>query len=104
MSEPNYSEILSFKYSEYEWVIRGNDYKAIVWSAGNSILIPSQKELDDLWPEVESAVATDKAERSKGLIFQGKYPLQDQSIITARAVQTGDSKELNDMLAAWDGL
>lgn len=104
MSEPNYAEILSEKYPGNEWVIKGNEYKSIIWSDKNATPLPSQEELDALWPEVEIGIETEKVERTKDFTFQEKYTLQEQVIITARAVQTGDLKDLNDMLAAWDGL
>jgi hypothetical protein len=48
----NIVEILSNKYSGSEWSLVGNDYSGLEWLSNTPK--PTEKELTDLWPEVES--------------------------------------------------
>jgi len=53
----DYAAILSRKYVGSEWTLNGDDYQGLVWLSDTSK--PTKKQLDDLWPEVQSEMAAE---------------------------------------------
>jgi hypothetical protein len=50
----DYSQILSQKYKGSEWTLNGDEYDGLTWLSETTK--PTKKQLDDLWPEVKSAI------------------------------------------------
>lgn len=48
----SYTAILNRKYAGSEWTLNGDDYEGLVWLSDTDK--PTKKELDDLWPKVQS--------------------------------------------------
>jgi hypothetical protein len=48
----DYTKILLSFYAENIWTINGDDYEGLVWLSETDK--PTKKELDDLWPKVQS--------------------------------------------------
>ncbi len=47
--------ILTTKYSGSEWTLDGEDYAGLTWLSDSTK--PTKKQLEDLWPVVQSEVA-----------------------------------------------
>jgi hypothetical protein len=47
--------ILSTKYTGSEWTLDGDDYSGLTWLSDTTK--PTKKQLEDLWPEVQSELA-----------------------------------------------
>jgi hypothetical protein len=47
--------ILTTKYDSSEWTLNGDHYEGLTWLSDTPK--PTQKELEDLWPEVQAEVA-----------------------------------------------
>jgi hypothetical protein len=48
----DFSSILATKYKGSEWTLDGDSYEGLTWLSETKK--PTQKQLEDLWPEVES--------------------------------------------------
>lgn len=48
----SYTAILNREYAGSQWTLNGDDYEGLVWLSDTDK--PTKKELDDLWPEVQS--------------------------------------------------
>jgi hypothetical protein len=55
----DYAAVLSRRHAGREWTINANDYDQLVMLDGGDK--PTQKELDDAWPEVQAEIAADAA-------------------------------------------
>ena len=53
----DYAAILTRKYNA-QWVLDGEDYSGLTWLS--EITKPTKKELDDLWPVVQTEIANEK--------------------------------------------
>lgn len=53
----SYTAILNRKYAGSEWTLNGDDYEGLVWLSDTDK--PTKKELDDLWPKVQSEMAAE---------------------------------------------
>jgi hypothetical protein len=51
----DFSLILASKYVGSEWTLNGDLYEGLTWLSDTPK--PTQKELSDLWPEVEAELA-----------------------------------------------
>ena len=56
----DYAAILSRKY-EAQWILDGDDYSGLTWLSENGK--PTKKQLDDLWPLVQTEIANEKANK-----------------------------------------
>jgi hypothetical protein len=50
----DYAAILSRKYFGKEWTLNGDLYEGLIWNEKTAK--PTQKTLDDLWPEVQAEI------------------------------------------------
>jgi hypothetical protein len=50
--------ILVSKYQGSEWTLVGNKYEGLEWLSETNV--PTKKELEDFWPEVEAELQTKK--------------------------------------------
>jgi hypothetical protein len=50
--------ILSKKYTGEEWVLNGTSYEGLTWLSDTTK--PTQKQLQDLWNEVQAELATEE--------------------------------------------
>ena len=53
----SYTAILQRKYVGSQWTLNGDDYEGLVWLSDTDK--PTKKELDDLWPQVQSEMAAE---------------------------------------------
>jgi hypothetical protein len=51
----NIATILSTKFADSEWTLDGDDYSGLTWLSDTTK--PTKKQLEDLWPEVQSELA-----------------------------------------------
>ena len=51
----DYAIILSNKYEGSQWTLDGDSYEGLTWLSDSPK--PSQEELEDLWPEVQTELA-----------------------------------------------
>lgn len=58
----DYSAVLSRRHKNREWLLNGDDYEGLVILDGGSK--PTQKSLDDAWPDVEAELKAEADERS----------------------------------------
>ncbi len=72
----DYTKILSTKYATDEWTLDGDNYSGLTWLSDTPK--PSQKTLDDLWPEVQAQLQADKENKAAE-----KQALLDRLGITA---------------------
>jgi hypothetical protein len=72
----DYTKILSTKYAAAEWTLDGDNYSGLTWLSDTPK--PSQKTLDDLWPEVQAQLLADKENKAAQ-----KQALLDRLGITA---------------------
>ena len=56
-------DILNRLYSDVAWVLNGDDYEGLEWLDESPK--PSKKTLEDAWPAVQSAIATEAVERAR---------------------------------------
>jgi hypothetical protein len=55
----DYATVLSRRHAGREWTMNADDYDQLeMLDGGNK---PTQKELDDAWPEVQAEIAADAA-------------------------------------------
>ncbi|HEY7823263.1 MAG TPA: tail fiber assembly protein [Acidimicrobiia bacterium] len=54
MSAPDYAAVLTVIRPDSLWGMTDNDYSTLTWDDSNADPKPSQDELDDAWPQVES--------------------------------------------------
>jgi hypothetical protein len=47
--------ILTLRYSSSEWILDGSEYKGLTWLSDTPK--PTEKQLQDLWSEVQSELA-----------------------------------------------
>lgn len=59
----DYSLILSTKFAGEEWTLEGDDYEGLTWLS--STQKPTKKELDDLWPIVETEIEEQKQAKAQ---------------------------------------
>ena len=57
----DYAAILTRKYNA-QWVLDGEDYSGLTWLS--EITKPTKKELDDLWPVVQTEIANEIADKA----------------------------------------
>jgi hypothetical protein len=50
------ANILTIKYGNYEWTLNGDSYSELTWLSNTPK--PTEKQLQDLWPEVEAEMNT----------------------------------------------
>jgi hypothetical protein len=50
----DYAAILSRKYFGKEWTLNGDLYEGLIWNEKTAK--PTQKTLDDLWPQVQTEI------------------------------------------------
>jgi hypothetical protein len=50
--------ILTLKYAGSEWTLDGDNYEGLTWLSDSPK--PDEKELTDLWPEVQSQLAANE--------------------------------------------
>lgn len=101
MSAPNYPEILSRRYPDLQWVMRGGTaYSDITMLAGS--IKPPQAELDAWWPGVETELGLEAGTLLKERDFQSSYRVQKQLVEIMRAIQTNDKTVVNQMLSLWE--
>lgn len=55
----DYTKILTLFFAGSEWTLDGDEYAGLTWLSDTPK--PTKKELDNLWPQVESKVAADEA-------------------------------------------
>lgn len=55
----DYAMVLARRHSGREWTLDGDNYDGLTMLDGGSK--PSQKSLDDLWPEVQLEIETEAA-------------------------------------------
>ena len=55
----DYVKILERRHPNREWQLNGDDYEGLTMVDGGSK--PSQKSLDDAWPEVQAEIAAEQA-------------------------------------------
>lgn len=72
----DYTKILSTKYAGAEWILDGDNYSGLTWLSDSPK--PSQKTLDNLWPEVEAQLEADRENKAAQ-----KQALLDRLGITA---------------------
>lgn len=51
----DFATILSTKYQNSEWTLDGDSYEGLTWLSDSPK--PTQKELEDLWEEVQAELA-----------------------------------------------
>jgi hypothetical protein len=55
----DYAAVLTRQHAGRQWALSGDDYAGLEMLDGGSK--PTQKELDDAWPEVQAEIAADAA-------------------------------------------
>jgi len=61
-------KILSTKFAGSEWTLNGDDYSGLTWlSEGKP---PTEKQLEALWPEVQSEVAMEQVEQARANAYR----------------------------------
>ena len=55
----DYAAVLTHKHAGRQWSLNGDDYSGLVMLDGGNK--PTQKELDDAWPDVQAEIAADAA-------------------------------------------
>ena len=55
----DYAVILTRRYQGRQWTLNANDYQQLTMLDGENK--PSQKSLDDAWPEVQAEIAAEQA-------------------------------------------
>jgi len=59
----NIALILTKKYPNTEWVLNGDDYSGLEWLS--DFVKPTEKELEELWPEVQYETELDAVKFSR---------------------------------------
>lgn len=57
----DYAAVLLRRYKGREWQLNGDEYEGLVILDGGAK--PTQKELDDAWPEVQAEMAAESQQR-----------------------------------------
>jgi DNA-binding NarL/FixJ family response regulator len=57
--------ILNSKYPDAEWVLTGNEYEGLEWLDDSTK--PTKKQLEDLWPLVQSELEAKTTARESAL-------------------------------------
>ena len=55
----DYAAVLSRRHAGRQWILNGDDYAGLEMLDGSNK--PTQKSLDDAWPEVQAEIAADAA-------------------------------------------
>jgi hypothetical protein len=58
----DYAAVLTRRHAGRQWVLNGDDYAGLEMLDGSSK--PTQKSLDDAWPEVQAEIAADAAAKA----------------------------------------
>ena len=53
----DYDLILNKRFNKLEWTLINNDYSKLIWLSDTKK--PTQKQLDDLWSEVQAEIAAE---------------------------------------------
>jgi len=60
--------IFSRRYAGAEWSLNGDNYAGLTWlSEGKA---PTEKQLEALWPEVQSEVAHEQVEQARAIAYR----------------------------------
>ena len=62
----DYAAVLTRRHQGREWTLNGDDYTGLVMLDGGST--PSQKSLDDAWPDVQAEIAAERNAQTAALI------------------------------------
>jgi len=54
----DYTKILTMRYSGKEWTLNGDTYDGLTWLSDSPK--PSQKDLENLWPDVQTEILNKK--------------------------------------------
>ena len=57
--------VLNSKYADAEWVLTGNEYEGLEWLDDSTK--PTKKQLEDLWPSVQSELEAKTTARQSAL-------------------------------------
>jgi hypothetical protein len=60
--------ILTYRYKGAEWSLNGDDYEGLTWLSEGSA--PTKKQLEDLWPEVQLELATERVEHARAVAYR----------------------------------
>ncbi len=60
--------ILTTKYADSEWLLRGYDYSGLKWLDGSPK--PTEAELEALWPEVQAETARAEVQAARQAAYQ----------------------------------
>ncbi len=78
----DYATVLTRRHAGREWVLDGDDYAGLVMLDGGNK--PTQKQLDDAWPEVQAEIdshaAAKAAARASALAKLAGLGLTDDEI------------------------
>jgi hypothetical protein len=67
--------ILTLRHSSSEWILEGDTYETLTWLSDTPK--PTEKQLQDLWPEVQSEIAAK---------VQSKIDAKDSAIAKLQAL------------------
>lgn len=62
----NYAAVLLRRHQGREWSLDGNAYETLTITDGGDK--PTQKELDDAWPDVKKEIAAEKSQKTNAII------------------------------------
>jgi hypothetical protein len=60
--------ILTIKFPGALWSLIGNEYSGLDWQ--DSSKKPTEKELEALWPDVESQIAREQVEKARAIAYR----------------------------------
>jgi hypothetical protein len=61
-------QILSSRFEDSVWTLDGEEYEGLTWLDDSPK--PTKKELEALWPEVQSEVAHERVERARATAYR----------------------------------
>jgi hypothetical protein len=61
-------QILSRRFVGTEWTHNGEDYDGLTWLSEGSA--PTEKQLEELWPEVQLEVQTEQVEKARAQAYR----------------------------------
>lgn len=64
----DYTLILQRRYNGSAWTLDGEEYDGLTWLS--DVPKPTKEELDALWPEVESELASEIRDRKRMVAYQ----------------------------------
>jgi hypothetical protein len=77
-------------------------YDSIIWIDPEAVH-PTLRQLTDLWPETLAFIIEQEALHDRESRLRGNYPsFQQQILMLARAISTGNRTEVNQFLTDWD--